>query len=260
MDTYELQEVTHGIYALAAWDSSWNSYNNCYVIAGDTGLTLIDSGKTDHSDLLVAALARLEKSPDDVKELLATHGHRDHVGGSVVLSRAHKAIHPLDLPMLPDSVRSSFTQSLPSDGVLGELESALLGQHTTGSIALFHRPTRVLFCGDHICFFGTPFSDEGFVSRAQDTRDRFTQFVADWAQHWPPSEEGRKWIADDLAGRSPQDRERHNFDLFVAGVKALQQFNAVALCTGHGTVLLGEIPAFLRGLTSAATRSGPGVR
>lgn len=248
---FELQEVTNGVYALAVWDSSWNSYNNCYALVGDSGLTLIDAGKTDHSDLLVAGLARLQKSPEDVRELLVTHGHRDHVGGSIVLDRARKAIHPNDLPLISEEVRSGFTTSLPSAGSVGDFDCMLLGQHTTGSVALFHRPSRVLFCGDHICFFGRPFSDEGFVSRAQDTRDRFTGFVADWAQHWPPTEEDRKWITDDLAGRSPQDHERHNFDLFVAGLRTLQQFDAIALCTGHGTVLRGEIPAFLQGLIAA---------
>jgi hypothetical protein len=255
VDRLDVQEVTDGVHAIAVWDSSWNSYNNCYALINDSRVTLIDSGKADHSDVLIAALARLQKAPQDVTELFATHGHRDHVGGSFVLDRARKAIHPHDSPLLADPVRSSFTLSLPSGGALGDLDCVLLGQHTTGSVALFHRPSRVLFCGDHICFFGRPFSDEGFVSRAQDTRDRFTGFVADLAQHWPPTEEDRKWITDDLASRSPQDHERHNFDLFVAGLRTLQQFDAIALCTGHGTVLRGEIAAFLHGLIAAGRRA-----
>lgn len=251
MDSFQLQEVTDGVYAVAVWDSSWNSYNNYYAAGMDSGVTLIDSGKADHSTFLIAALARLQRVPEDVTELLATHGHRDHVGGSIVLNRARKAIHPHDLSLLADPVRSGFTLSLPSGGALGEFDCVLLGQHTTGSVALFHHPSRVLFCGDHICFFGRPFSDEGFVSRASDARERFTHFVADWSQHWPPTEADQRWIADDLAARPRQDQERHNFDLFLKGVRTLQQFDALALCTGHGSVLFGDIATFLNGLIVA---------
>lgn len=252
MDSFELQEVTSGAYVLAVWDSSWNSYNSCYALVDDAGVILFDSWKADHSDLLVANLAQLKRGPDNVTELLATHGHRDHVGGSILLDRTRKRIHPYDLPLLSPEVRSGFSASLPSTGAVGAFDCVLLGQHTTGSVALFHRSTRLLFCGDHICFFGGPFSDEGFVSRAKDVRDHFTRSVADWAKNWPPAKEDRKRMEEDLAGRPPQDRERYNFDLFIRGVRTLQQFDAIALCTGHGTVLHGEITAFLGGLIEAS--------
>lgn len=256
VDSFEVQEVTSGVYALAVWDSSWNSYNNCYALVDDADVTLVDSWKMDHSDLLVAALAQLNRIPDNVTELLATHGHRDHIGGSLILERTRKSIHPYDLPLLPAEFRSGFSASLPSAGPVGPFDCVLLGQHTTGSVALFHRPTKLLFCGDHICFFGRPFSDEGFVSRAADVRDRFTRSIADWARNWPPADEDRKRMEKDLEGRPPQDRERYNFDLFLKGIRILQQFDATALCTGHGTVLHGDISTFLRELIGASDSAG----
>lgn len=251
MADYQLEIVTKNVYALAVWDSSWNSYNNCYILTDNGEVTLIDSGKAEHSPILLEALGQLQKNSDAVVTLVATHGHRDHVGGSVILKRAKKTIQLADFPLLPPDLEKQFSPDLPSRGVVQNLECVLLGQHTTGSVALFHPGAKVLFCGDHICFFGSPLSNEGFVSRGSDVRDGFRRLVADWARHWPPSPEDRKRIEEDLATRAPQDRERYNFALFLQGVRSLQEFDAIALCTGHGSVLYGDIPEFLSKLALA---------
>ena len=73
MADYQLEIVTKNVYALAVWDSSWNSYNNCYILTDDGGVTLIDSGKAEHSPILLQALAQLQKSSEDVATLVATH-------------------------------------------------------------------------------------------------------------------------------------------------------------------------------------------
>ncbi len=252
MIEHQFGVVTDNVYALTVWDSSWNSYNNCYILAHDGEVTLVDSGKAEHSSILADALAQLRRSPEDEPTLIATHGHRDHIGGSVILRRATKLIHPADLPLLPPDLRSRFSPHLPSRGTVHDFECILLGQHTTGSVALFHPATRVLFCGDHICFFGSPLSSEGVVGRGADVRDRYRDFVANWAKHWPPTLEDQKRLEADLANRAPEDRERYNFDLFLQGVRTLQEFDAIALCTGHGSVLYGDIPEFLSELVVLA--------
>jgi len=45
---YLVEAAAPGLYALAVWDASWNSCNNCYLLreGGDGGRAiLIDSGK-----------------------------------------------------------------------------------------------------------------------------------------------------------------------------------------------------------------------
>lgn len=245
---YQHEKVVDGVYAFAIWDASWNSYNNCYLVVDGDGLTFVDTGKAEHAELLVATLAEMEHSPDEVQTLLATHGHRDHVGGSLLFSAATKRIHPADFELLPQELRAQFLPDLPTQGSVDTFECVLLGQHTSGSVALFHRPTQVLFCGDHICFFGRLLPAGQLVGPHSDVRKAFGHFVADWRGNWPPSEEARRRMEADLAQRPTQDQQRYDFELFRRGLATLAQFNAVVLCTGHGPVLLRDIRQFVERL------------
>lgn len=125
MADYQLEIVTKNVYALAVWDSSWNSYSNCYILTDNSEVTLIDSGKAEHSPILLEALGQLQKSSDAVVTLVATHGHRDHVGGSVILKRAKKTIQLADFPLLSPDLGKQFSPDLPSRGVVQNLECVL---------------------------------------------------------------------------------------------------------------------------------------
>jgi glyoxylase-like metal-dependent hydrolase (beta-lactamase superfamily II) len=252
---YRWEPVVDGVFALAIWDDSWGSYNNCYALVENQGLTLVDTGKSDHAGLLPAALAEFGYVPGDVRTVLATHGHHDHIGGSSLFPEAIKRVHPADLDLLPEDLRSRFQGNLPARGTVGNFDCVLLGQHTSGSVALFHRVTRVLFCGDHICFFGHQLPAGQLVGPAQSVRDGFRRFVAGWSTSWPPSGEAAERMAEDLALRRPQDQRRYDFELFQRGLREFAQFDATALCTGHGPVLLGGIPEFIQELTRGAGRS-----
>ncbi|MFP3914564.1 MAG: MBL fold metallo-hydrolase, partial [Actinomycetota bacterium] len=47
---------------------------NCYLVADESGVTLIDAGLSGHWEELVTELAGMGKTLDDVKALLLTHG------------------------------------------------------------------------------------------------------------------------------------------------------------------------------------------
>lgn len=246
---YQWEKVVDGAFAFAIWDASWNSFNDCYLVVDGDGLTLVDTGKTEHAERLAAALAEIGHFPDEVKTVLATHGHRDHIGGSTLFHKAVKRIQAADLDLLPQDMRGEFRSDLPSQGSVGNFDCVLLGQHTSGSVALFHRPTRVLFCGDHVSFFGRRLSAGQLVGPYPDVRTDFGHFVVDWRSDWPPSEEARRKMEIDLAQRPAQDQQRYDFDLFRQGLFALAQFEATALCTGHGPVLLDGIREFIEDLS-----------
>jgi glyoxylase-like metal-dependent hydrolase (beta-lactamase superfamily II) len=53
---------------------------NWYLLADSDGVTVVDAGLPRHWDLLPRALKRMGRSLDDIRALVLTHGHYDHVG------------------------------------------------------------------------------------------------------------------------------------------------------------------------------------
>lgn len=57
-----------------------DAYTNWYLVEADDGLTVVDSGVPSSWQSLVASVAGLGRSLDDVRALVLTHAHFDHVG------------------------------------------------------------------------------------------------------------------------------------------------------------------------------------
>lgn len=99
------------------WDA------NAYLVAGEQP-TLIDCGGTLGFDALKAALKQHGYCPSDIKRVIATHGHWDHVSGMAQLraeSDAELWLHPGDREGVEtgDSERTSaFLYNQPFPPVL----------------------------------------------------------------------------------------------------------------------------------------------
>ncbi|NYE09102.1 glyoxylase-like metal-dependent hydrolase (beta-lactamase superfamily II) [Bacillus niacini] len=227
---YLFEAVKENVYVLAIWDSSWNSYNNCYFIVQEDGITLIDSSKEAHSEYLVQSLKQLGKSPEDVKFVLATHGHEDHVQGASILKNAKKYIHHQERSLIEYPEPDQFHFDLSNRGVVDNFEYLWVGHHTPGSLAFYHRPSKVLFTGDFLCFFGDPLSKDGLVSVGNDLRHEWLEFLRNGGV-----------AKDDLND-------------FLNGLKAMNGFNVDVMCTGHGGVLVGDIESFVSELLNVGTK------
>lgn len=202
-------------------DESWNSYNNCYFIVEDQGVTVIDSGKHQHASFIEQALHRIGKSVDDVILFLATHSHDDHVQAAALFKNAKKFIHTNERILMESADQEQFRYELPDHGVFEDFDCNLVGHHTPGSVILFHRPSKILFTGDFLCFFGDPLSPEGLVSEGKDLRKAWLDYLQN--------------------GGLPSDQ----LGQFLDGLKALYQYEASVMCTGHGGVLTGDIKEFV---------------
>ena len=75
---------------------------NAFVIEGDDGLTRIDAGYPDKEAAVFVAIRGLGRWPDQLKHLIFTHGHPDHIGSAAAIVRETSArtdMHPLDIAM-----------------------------------------------------------------------------------------------------------------------------------------------------------------
>jgi len=155
---------------------------NAFLIEGDNGLTLIDAGYPNKEAAVLTAIRALGRSPDQLKHLIFTHGHPDHIGSGAAIVRetgARTYMHPLDIPIAESG--GPFRPMTPTPGLLGRvlcnlfyhpnerLDPVAIDQalnpgeilpiaggfevihvpgHCAGQVALLWRPGRMLFAAD----------------------------------------------------------------------------------------------------------------
>jgi glyoxylase-like metal-dependent hydrolase (beta-lactamase superfamily II) len=176
--------------------------DNAYLVDGDDGITLVDVGWASAPDRLLKALAQQGRGTGDVKRIVITHAHPDHVRGLAGLRRevpAEVLIHAADAGWLrrgrvPPGGRSgaagTLLDALPllhwtpvePDGHLDD-GAVIAGSnglrvihtpgHTPGHVVLFHEPTKTLLTGDAV-FHRGPAPSQGPALLAHDpgARDR----------------------------------------------------------------------------------------
>jgi glyoxylase-like metal-dependent hydrolase (beta-lactamase superfamily II) len=80
-----------------------HAHVNWYLLDDDDGVTIVDAGLPRHWDLLRRALERIGRRLDDVRAIVLTHGHYDHVGFA---ERARRELHvPVYAPRGEDIYR-----------------------------------------------------------------------------------------------------------------------------------------------------------
>lgn len=90
--------------APGVWAAGTKIVNYYIVDGGSAGLTLVDAGLPGYARRLGETLAAIGKSVEDVRAVLLTHGHVDHVGMSAPLAAAGATIylHEADVELAAD--------------------------------------------------------------------------------------------------------------------------------------------------------------
>lgn len=81
-----------GVYQLSF------GFVNAFLI-DDDGLTLIDTGVVGSAPAIIQALGEIGRQPDEIRQVILTHLHADHVGSARAIKEASGAkvyMHPLD--------------------------------------------------------------------------------------------------------------------------------------------------------------------
>lgn len=63
---------------------------NWVLVTDDTGVMLIDAGYPGDRDDVLTSLCRLGYAPGDVRAILLTHAHVDHLGSAIWFAREHQ--------------------------------------------------------------------------------------------------------------------------------------------------------------------------
>lgn len=130
----KIQPVTDGLYIL-------RGMVNVYVLEVEDGCALIDTGFRNSADKILKAIASIGKRPEDIRHIVLTHGHPDHIGSAAALKRATGATvyaHRIDTPII--EAGTGFRDAKPIPGWRNKLLFALL---LKPSLKRLLEPTRV---------------------------------------------------------------------------------------------------------------------
>lgn len=124
---------------------------NCYLISNNKNAVLVDTGRKKYRQTVLDAC-----KPFQVRLLVLTHGHLDHMENAAFLSKALHipiAMHRADLELLEDNLK----QSLSAHSILGKIVLAAsirtfqIVEHIPGIV-----PNVFLKDGDSLDSYGVP--------------------------------------------------------------------------------------------------------
>lgn len=151
---------------------------NVYLFETDDGPVLIDSGAAGNAERITHQVQQAGYDPSEIRTLVLTHTHLDHIGSTGELATRFGmalAAHRTEIPYIEGrtslpaasllqkfinwvgekSMRRHPVGPVPRslrDGEMldeaGKLEVLHTPGHTPGSLCLFHRERKILFCGD----------------------------------------------------------------------------------------------------------------
>ncbi len=147
-----------------------------YALHDNDGLTLVDTSIGNAGPKILAQLSQAGHKPSDVKRILITHAHPDHVGSLHELQKATGAevwCHALEKPVIqgemavprrPSGLRPPNTMITATtvhrtlaDGevlpIMGGLQVVATPGHAPGHISFWHPERRMLIVGDVIFYF-----------------------------------------------------------------------------------------------------------
>lgn len=180
------------VHGMIAWPNT--------VLLTGPETVVVDPGYQTQGDMLVAALDARGLSPDDVRTVLATHLHSDHVSALPQLGDVELHVHEAELATPHARAGRGWRDRAgerPLSGAAGEVLPGIGWIHTPG-----HTDGHVAFLVE---------TEDGLVAIAGDTPGP------------DPS-----WFAE---GRLPDDHPRR--DEHLAAFRAIRASGAVVLIPGH---------------------------
>lgn len=145
------QRVAPGIYTLPG-----QAVGRVYVLEGEEGLTLVDTGLAWKAKNLLALIDRSGRKVRDVRRVLLTHVHGDHLGGLRSL-QANADLEVITMtsnaPQLQGQIRGVTDGEVITD-LFGGLTVIGTPGHLPGHASFWLPERGVLFTGDTLASWG----------------------------------------------------------------------------------------------------------
>lgn len=150
----------------------------CYVVAQPSGIVVIDTGMPDAATAIADAVGVLGGTFSDVRDIVLTHLHMDHVGSLFAIAeQAPLASVYAGGPDSPDIRSPRKVQALEEGDSVQDLQILSTPGHTAGHVSLFHEDSGTLFIGDaaatdHGNVVRSPAAFTSNATRAEESLER----------------------------------------------------------------------------------------
>ncbi|MGW9403754.1 MBL fold metallo-hydrolase [Arthrobacter sp. NPDC055585] len=157
----------------------------CYAVAQPAGIVVIDTGMPDAAAAIADAVDALGGSFADVRDIVLTHLHMDHIGSLFsIAEQAPLASIYAGGPDSPDIRSPRKVQPLEEGDTVQDLQILATPGHTPGHVSIFHEGTGTLFIGDaaatvHAEVVRSPAAFTSDASRAEDSLERIAALAPD---------------------------------------------------------------------------------
>lgn len=170
-----MQQIIRGLYTFKGL-----YIGRVYMTVDEDGLTLIDAGVSSSPKAILKQIGKVGYTPEDVKRILVTHAHSDHVGGLAImkeltgakvyassaerpilegkivvprpprekLTGLAKLMRPPDAYLLPARVDHELHDGDIINESFGGLHVIATPGHSPGHVSFWQPDRGVLFCGD----------------------------------------------------------------------------------------------------------------
>ena len=128
--------------------------SNIYLI-GDKAITLVDTGAGNRSNRIQPILNALNLGLKDVKKIILTHTHFDHIGGLSEMQQASKPVIMVHENEQEKLEAKGYNICALKDGdiidtPIGQFKVIHTPGHTEGSICLYNEEKKTIFTGDTV--------------------------------------------------------------------------------------------------------------
>jgi glyoxylase-like metal-dependent hydrolase (beta-lactamase superfamily II) len=212
---------------------------NTFLLEDADGCALIDAGLPNCADRILRGIAAAGKRPADIRHLIASHAHPDHVGSLAAIRAATGAAvycHPADAAIV--TTGSGFRPLTPSPGLLSWLVWRLFIRP-----GLLRDPRVEPTPADHDLSDGQVLPIAGGLKVIHVPGHCAGQIALLWAAH------GGVLLAADAASNVAGLRPSACYEDFTMGIQQLRRLSTLdfqVACFGHGKAIVRDAAAQFR--------------